>query len=54
MNTEELIEKIRSRADQCRRLAQFSNDAQVSKTLMQMAEEAEADIRKIEAEFDPG
>ena len=54
VKTEDIIANVRRRAEQCRRLSQFSTDPKVSKTLKQMAEEAEADIRKIEADFDPG
>jgi len=46
----DLITSIKGRVAQCRRLAAFTTDAHASKILIQMAEEAEADLRRIEAE----
>ena len=48
MDTAELIGKIRARVEQARRLAKYINDPRTTKALLQMAEEGEADIRKLE------
>lgn len=45
----ETIENIKARIAQCRRLAAFTTDKHVAKILLQMAEEAEADLRRIGA-----
>lgn len=47
------IEKIKQRVAQCRRLAAFTTDQKVASTLLQMAEEAEADLKQMEAEAIP-
>jgi hypothetical protein len=47
------IEKMKQRVAQCRRLAAFTTDEQVASTLLQMAEEAEADLMQMEAETIP-
>lgn len=44
------IDNIKGRIVQCRRLAAFTTDSHVAKILLQMAEEAEADLRRIGAE----
>ena len=44
------IEHMKGRIEQCRRLAVFTNDENVSRVLLQMAEDAEADLRRLEAE----
>ena len=49
----EIIAKMRGRVEQCRRLAQFINDPRTNEALLKMAEEGEADIRKLEAEEAP-
>lgn len=46
----ETISNIKGRIAQCRRLAAFTTDQHVAKILLQMAEEAEADLRRITAE----
>jgi hypothetical protein len=46
----ELIAKMRGRIEQCRRLAKMINDPRASQVLQQMAEDGEADIRKLQAE----
>lgn len=46
----EIIAKMRGRVEQCRRLAKFINDPRTNEALLKMAEEGEADIRKLEAE----
>jgi hypothetical protein len=47
------IENIKQRVAQCRRLAAFTTDQKVASTLLQMAEEAEADLKQMEAEAIP-
>ena len=44
---------MRSRAEQCRRLAKAILDRRTSDILIKMAEEVEADIRRLEAGADP-
>ena len=46
----ETISNIKDRIAQCRRLAEFTTDQRVATILLQMAEEAEADLRRIVAE----
>jgi hypothetical protein len=48
MDTEELIANIRARVAKCRQLARHVNDPRTTATLLQMAEEGEADVRKLE------
>lgn len=50
MSEKDLIQKARNRVAQCRRLASMINDPHTRAVLSQMADEAEADIRKFEAE----
>ncbi len=50
METVELIKKMRGRVEQVRRLARYVNDPRTTETLLLMAEEGEADIRKLEEE----
>ena len=45
----ELIAHMRARVDQCRRLAEMITDEKAASILRQMAEDGEADIRRIEA-----
>lgn len=45
----ELIAKMRGRIDQCRRLAKSTTDARAAEILRQMADEGEADLRKLQA-----
>lgn len=47
---ERAIANIKARIEQCRRLAVSTTDGRVSRILIQMAEEAEADLKRIEAE----
>ena len=54
MDKAELIKKMKARVDQARRLATYVNDPRTTKTLLQMAEEGEADIRRLEAEGQTG
>lgn len=44
------IANMRSRVAKCRQLADSTTDARVASILRQMADEGEADIRRIEAE----
>jgi hypothetical protein len=44
------IEHIKLRVVQCRRLAAFTTDEKVASILLQMAEEAETDLKRMEAE----
>jgi hypothetical protein len=47
----ELIQKMRGRVEQCRRIAEMAHDPEMIRLLLQMAEEGEADIAKLEAEL---
>jgi hypothetical protein len=46
----DVIANIRARVAQCRRLANMITDEQAAATLRQMADEGEADIRRLEEE----
>lgn len=50
METSELIAKIQGRVDQCRRLANSTTDQRTALTLRGMADEGEADIKRIREE----
>ena len=45
----QVIARMRHRVEQCRRLAAALTDKRASEVLLQMAEEGEADIRRLEA-----
>lgn len=47
---EDLISHIRARVEQCRRLAEMITDERAAAILKQMAEEGEADVKRLEAE----
>jgi hypothetical protein len=47
---DELIRKMRARVEQCRRLADSIGNPEARRTLLHMADEGEADIRKLEVE----
>lgn len=49
---DELISKMMSRVERCRRLAQSTTDGQTATVLDQMADEGEADIARLLAEDD--
>jgi hypothetical protein len=49
--SEELIQHMRERVEKCRWLAQMINHPEGKQTLLQMAEDGEADIKKLEAEM---
>jgi hypothetical protein len=46
--SDDIIEKMRGRIEQCRRLASYVTDEHTKRVLIQMAEEAEADLRQFE------
>ncbi len=48
-----VVERMRVRAEQCRRLARAILDRSASAVLLQMADEVEADIKRLEAGQDP-
>jgi len=48
--SEELMPAMRGRVDQCRNLAKWINDPSAAKILRQMAEEGEADLKRLKAE----
>jgi hypothetical protein len=48
-----VVENMRNRAEQCRRLADAILDRRTSEILLKMAEDVEADIRRLEAGADP-
>lgn len=47
MEQNELIAKMRGRVDQCRRLADAATDTRTALTLRGMADEGEADIKRL-------
>ena len=47
---EDLIENMRERVAKCRRLADLIGSEEARKTLLEMAESGDADIRKLEEE----
>ena len=49
--SEELIQHMRERVQKCRWLAEMINHPEGKKTLLQMAKDGEADIKKLEAEM---
>ena len=48
--SEELIANIRGRVEQCRRLAKMIGNEEARRTLLQMADEGDADISRLEAQ----
>lgn len=48
--SEDTIRNMRARSLQCRNLAKTVGDPRASKILMDMADEIEADVRRMEAE----
>ena len=50
MKTDNLVRKMRVRVEQARRLAKYVNDQRTTEALLKMAEEGEADIRRLEEE----
>ena len=51
MRDPEVIANMKARASQCRRLADAMTDRATAAVLIKMAEEAEADIARLEAEM---
>lgn len=51
---EDVIANIRSRIERCRRLAASTTDRQVAATLLQMAQEGDADLERLSAERKSG
>ncbi|MCW3798470.1 hypothetical protein OMW55_11705 [Sphingomonas sp. BN140010] len=49
MDKEDLLSKVRGRVGQCRRLARHVADEHTKRVLLQMANEAEEDLRRREA-----
>jgi hypothetical protein len=47
---DELIRKMRGRIEQCRRLAQSVTDPATRRILLDMANDGEADLKKLEAQ----
>jgi len=47
MTQEELVRKMRSQIEQCRRLATYVTDQHTKQILNQMADEQEADLRQL-------
>lgn len=45
---DEMLKRMKARVAQCRRLADATTDERAAKILRQMADEGEADIRKME------
>jgi hypothetical protein len=49
--SEELIQHMRERVQKCRWLAEMINHPEGKRTLLQMADDGEVDIKKLEAEL---
>ena len=47
---DEIIKQIRARVETCRRLANVTTDERTAETLKQMADEGDADIKRLLAE----
>jgi len=47
---DDVIQGIRARVEQCRRLAAMINHPEARQTLLQMAKDGEEDIKRLEAE----
>jgi hypothetical protein len=47
LEPDELIKKMRGRVEQCRRLARSTTDPRTAQVLNQMADEGEADIKRL-------
>lgn len=47
---DQVIQGIRARVEQCRRLASMINHPEARQTLLQMAQDGEADIQRLKAE----
>jgi hypothetical protein len=53
MERDELIAKMRARVAQCRRLADATTDQRTANILRGMADEGDADIKRLLEETDP-
>jgi len=49
-NDEQMVSRMRARAEQCRRLARAMTDKQAAAALLKMAEEVEADIGRLDGD----
>ena len=49
-STDDLVRKMQRRVAQCRRLAAYVGDPMARRALEQMADEGEADLRKLSAD----
>jgi len=49
----DVLANMRARVEQCRRLANSTTDKRTATILLQMAEEGEADIKRMEAQGRP-
>jgi hypothetical protein len=52
MSSDDVIQGMRRRVEQCRRLAEMISHPGARETLLQMAREGEEDIKRLEAERD--
>lgn len=50
---EDVVQNIRSRVERCRRLAAMITDKRAIEVLLQMAQEGDADIARLEARGSP-
>lgn len=50
MTDAEVIENMKARVAQCRRLAQLIHNPEAVRMLLEMADQGEVDIKKLEAE----
>jgi len=48
--SDELRRNMRARIERCRRLAKYINDPRTTEALLQMADEGEADLARLEAD----
>jgi hypothetical protein len=46
---DDMLRKMRARVEQCRRLASSTTDERAAKALSKMADEVEADLRRLKA-----
>ena len=47
--SDDVIAHMRARIEQCRRLAKYINDPRTTDALLKMAEDGEADIKRLQA-----
>lgn len=53
MTDEQVLENMKLRVAQCRRLAELIHNPEAVRMLLEMAEQGEADIRKLEGQPEP-